>query len=206
MQVFKRVNKKVKRAQNLIEFVFVFPLLIFMVLVMFEVALFWQDVNAIYNLNAEINANVANLNYSPVYNSATGTYTGMTMGTTCPAATTALSILQAKDSSISLNNPTYLTQIVYGAEPFALYRFYGGNTITSTSAQVGGTNESSPQIQLWVDCRNPFENGVTTQLEFFHKTLVVKASIPRFDSPTPIVIIPDRIFIASPKLNTVRHY
>lgn len=200
MQVFKRVNKKVKRAQNLIEFVFVFPLLIFMVLVMFEVALFWQDVNSIYNLNAEINANVANLNYSPVYNSGTGTYTGMTMGSTCPAATTALSILQAKDSSITENNPTYQTQIVYGAQPFALYRYYGGNNITATNGEV------SPQVQLWVDCRNPFENGITTQLEFYHKTLVINATIPSFSGGPGIEVIPKNIFIASPKLNTVRHY
>lgn len=206
MQVFKRV-KNTKRAQNLIEFVFVFPLLIFMVLVMFEVALFWQDVNAIYSLNQEINASVATLDYK-----------GLSMDSVCPAADesdtrSAIYILKQKDSSISLNDPEYQTKIVDGAQPFALYHFVGGNSITSstlTKVNSDGTktstSETSPQIQLWVDCRNPFENGVTTQLEFYHKTLVISATIPNFSGGPGIEVIPKNIFIASPKLNTIRHY
>lgn len=188
-------------AQNLIEFIFIFPILIFITLIIFEVALFWQDVNSIYNLNAEINANVALL-----------TYTGKVLGNTCPAAiddpvnypNSAISILKKKDSTITLSDTTYTKSIVDGSEPFALYRFSGGPNITSSN--INGVIETNPQITLWVDCRNPFENGVTTQIEFYHKTIIMKASIPRFDKPQPIVIIPDNIFIASPKLNTIRHY
>lgn len=176
-----------KSAQNLVEFIFIFPVLIFLTLVIFEVALFWQDVNAIYNLNAEINANVALLDYS-----------NMTLGSTCTAATKAKEILEKKGSAISLTSPTYNLEILDGQEPFALYK-YKANNIT-----VGGVTK--PQISLWVDCRNPFEDGVTTQIEFYHKTLVMKASIPRFDKPESIEVIPENIFIASPKLNTIRHY
>lgn len=184
-------------AQNLIEFIFVFPILIFLTLVMFEVALFWQDVNSIYNLNAEINANAAIQNYS-----------GLKMKTRCPAATKAIEILKKRDAMISLVETNYNDAdaindsdlIVDGSEPFALYKFYGGPTITASNGEV------SHQIQLWVDCRNPFEDGVTTQIEFYHKTLIMKATIPRFDSPQGIVVIPENIFISSPKLNTIRHY
>ena len=188
MQIFKRVSKKNNKAQNLVEFMFVMPILIFMTLVIFEVAFFWQEVNAIYSLNTEINANVAL--------SDTKTFS---MGSVCPAATDALAILEAKDSAISLNNPGYTPKIVdgVGQEPFSLYKYVSTNTIASTG---------KPQISLWVDCRNPFEDGVTTQIEFYHKTMVMKASIPRFDKPEAIVIIPDNIYIASPKLNTIRHY
>lgn len=214
MSLFKRMMDKKKSGvfhnalgQNLIEFIFVFPILIFMTLVIFEVALFWQDVNSIYNLNAEINANAALLDYS-----------NLSLGNVCPAADdtpaqpkSAINILKAKASIISLTNPTFTKSIaldtdgtLMGSDPFALYKF--------TAGHVAG--QTSPQITLWVDCRNPFENGVTTQLEFYHKTLIIKATIPRFDSRPKdvdpkdwdITIIPDTVFIASPKLNTIRHY
>lgn len=181
------------KAQNLIEFIFILPILLFITLAIFEIALFWQEVNAIYNLNAEINANVA-----------LTTTSGMAMGDVCPAALRALEILEKKDSTISLNNPSYTKTIAQsegqnlGQEPFALYKYTTGN-ITA-----GGVNK--PQITLWVDCRSPFEKGITTQIEFYHKTMIMKATIPRFDKPEGIEIIPENIFIASPKLNTLRHY
>lgn len=192
MQIFKRINSfKSKRAQNLIEFVFVFPTLIILTLVIFEVALFWQDANTIYSLNAEINANAALGDYS-------SRNPNMALGQRCPAATTAFNILQQKDAAISLNNPSYPANptILDGQEPYALYKY------TSTSM----VNGIYPQVALWVDCRNPYENGITTQIEFYHKNLIIQASIPRFDEPEPIVIIPQNILIASPKLNTIRHY
>lgn len=179
--------KSSKKAQNLIEFVFIFPILLMLTLVIFEVALFWQDVNAIYNLNAEINANVALIDPA-----------GMNIGNTCAAATKALDILQKRSSMISLNTPTYTKTIKYGSEPFALYEY------TASNITVGGVTK--PQITMWVDCRSPFEEGVTTQVEFYHKTLIIKASIPRFDGGEAIEVIPENIFIASPKLNTLRHY
>lgn len=184
MQIFKRLNN-IKPAQNVIEFVFILPILIFVTLVIFEVGLFWQDVNAIYNLNAEINANLALINPG-----------GLNIGDTCPAATRALNILEQRDSMISLSNQTYDTNIINGKEPFALYEFTAGSV----------KNQTKPQIALWVDCRDPFEDGYTSQLEFYHKTLIIKATIPRFEKPEGIVIIPENIFIASPKLNTLRQY
>lgn len=184
--------KNKTKGQNLVEFVFVFPILIFLTLGIFEVALFWQDLNSIYALNSEINANVALLDTN-----------NMQLGTRCSAATDAFAILEKKDSMISLNNPGYndgaaindSSLIDDGKEPFALYKYKSNNLVAG-----------KPQITLWVDCRNPFENGVMTQIEFYHKTMIMKASIPRFDKPDPIVIIPDNVFIASPKLNTIRHY
>lgn len=189
MQIFEclRLKKHACHAQNLIEFVFVFPILIFLTVVIFEVALFWQEVNAIYNLNAEINANVALQDES-----------GLTLGDVCPAATKALDILEKRSPMISLTNQVYTKTIMDGSEPFALYKYWANN-IT-----VGGV--SKPQITMWVDCRNPFEDGIMTQLEFYHKTMIMKASIPRFDEGPAIEVIPENIFIASPKLNTLRHY
>lgn len=173
-------------AQNLVEFAFVMPIMLFLTLVIFEVALFWQDVNSIYTLNTEINANVALLDTK-----------NMSLGSTCSAATAGLDILKKKDAMISMNSSSYTQNIADGKEPFALYKYTSNNILAGTG---------KPQITLWVDCRNPFENGITTQLEFYHKTLIMKASIPRFDKPEPIVIIPDNIYIASPKLDTIRHY
>lgn len=193
MQIFERINlKQKKNAQNLVEFIFILPILIFLTLVIFEVALFWQDVNSIYNLNAEINANAALLSYS-----------NLSLGDVCPAADdtakqpkSAINILKAKDSAISMSDQTYTKTVLDGNEPFALYKYTAG----------GVSGQTNPQITLWVDCRNPFEDGVSTQIEFYHKTLIMKATIPRFDKPQGIVVIPDTVFIASPKLNTIRHY
>lgn len=189
-----------KKSQNLLEFVFILPMIIFITLVIMEVALFWQDVNAIYNLNAEINANIALLNYS-----------NLTLGSVCPAADTgepnsAISILNKRSKMISMSDTIFTGSAIDGANaPFVLYKFTGGPMITPSPID-GVAQAAVPQLQLWVDCRNPFEDGVTTQIEFYHKTLVMKATIPRFDKPEGIVIIPDKIFIASPKLNTLRHY
>lgn len=186
---------KIKFAQNLIEFSFILPVLIFLTLVIFEVALFWQDVNAVYNLNTEINANIALLPYSE-----------MAMNSMCPAAdetlpTSAISILKKKYSALTLSNTTFVRDTdpaaEDGQEPFRLYKF-----ISTT----GVNNSTKPQIALWIDCRNPFENGIITQIEFYHKTMIMKATIPRFDEDPPIVVIPDTVFIASPKLSTIRHY
>lgn len=188
-----------KSGQNIIEFVFVFPILILLTLAIFEVALYWQDLNAVYSLNTEINANVALLDPTIIIS-----------GVRNRAAYTAIKMLEEKGSTISLSNPQYNvssddflsfskinnpTFVMDGTEPYALYKF------TSTTTVAG-----KPQITLWVDCRNPFEKGVITQIEFYHKTMIMKASIPRFDSPDPIVIIPDNVFIATPKLNTIKQY
>lgn len=197
MQIFKRVSTMcLKRAQNLVEFVFVLPILIFMTLAIFETALFWQDVNAIYNLNAEINANVALV--SP---------NGMSIGTRCTAANRAIEVLKKRDSMISLSGPTNYNDaaaindpglVLYGKEPFALYTF-------ASSSKINGT--STPQISLWVDCRSPFENGITTQIQFYHKTMITKkVAVPNLSTGGTIVIIPENIFIASPKLNTIKQY
>lgn len=199
-------------SQNLLEFIFVLPMLIFISLAILEVALYWQDVNTIYNLNAEINANLALLDY-----------TGKKMGEACIAVDnsrdstgayvqphSALATLERTSKMITMTDtPTFNVALIdppnTSAQPFSLYKVTGGPIITPDPIN-GVAQPATNQIVLWVDCRNPFEDGVTTQLEFYHKTIVMHASIPRFDKPEPIVIIPDKIFIASPKLNTLRHY
>lgn len=193
MQIFKRMSSNCqKSAQNMIEFVFVIVILVFLTLGVFEVGLFWQEVNQVYALNEEINANVAVENYQT-----------LPMNTTCPAATRAIRILELKDAIITSQNdpPSYTRDAAQedGTEPFRLYKYISSNTVNTPDGP-------RPQVTLWVDCRNPYEDGIITQLQFYHKLVVMKASIPRFDSPQPIVIIPDNIFIASPKLNTIRHY
>lgn len=188
MQIFECLKNKVN-AQNLVEFVFVLPILIFMTLCIFELALFWQDVNTIYSLNTEINANAALVDTK-----------SLVLGSHCPAAIFAKNIMEAKAPIVSMTKPTFTINMAgadYGStEPFVLYK------ITSDT-MVNGVN---PLATVWVDCRNPFENGITTQIEFFHKTLIMQASIPRFDGEKAIEILPKNIYIASSKLNTIKHY
>lgn len=190
MQISKRI-KKINRlkAQNIIEFLFIMPILFLLTLAIFEVALFWQETNAIYNLNAEINATLATI----------GKDQPMKIGEDCPAALKALNLLKKKDSIISQEVNTYNINYDDGILPFAKYKFTSQQSVTVN-------NETLPKITLWVDCRSPYEDGYTTQIEFFHKTMVLKATIPNFGTGEPIVIIPENTFVASPKLKTIKHY
>lgn len=179
MQVSKRL------AQNLIEIVFIFPILLITTLVVFEVAMFWQDVNAVYDLNSTINANVALLDN-----------TGYNLGDTCKAAKKAEEILKKYGKTITIADLTYTQTTLDGNEPFAYYKYESSQKITG---------QKKPLVALWVDCRNPFEDGITTQIEFYHKNLIIKAKIPTLNGD-PIEIIPEHVYIASPKENTLRHY
>src|SRR5574344_1151231 len=150
MQIFKRLNlENFKKGQNLIEFVFVFPLLIFMTLCIFEVALFWQDVNTIYSINTEINAKAALIETK-----------ALTLGQACPVATEGAALMEKKAPIASSAKLSFTKSIIDGAEPFALYKYTSSQAVTS----VG-----KPVATLWVDCRNPFEDGIVTQVEFYHK-------------------------------------
>ncbi|MBP7212233.1 pilus assembly protein [bacterium] len=206
MQIFKCLNTSYRRkkGQNLVEFVLVFPMIILMTLCIFEIAFFWQDVNMIYSINTQINARAALV--SP---------REMSAGDVCPAAQTAVELMHAKTPMEALVKPQFKKTILDGAkmpktdsttgtntitnEPFALYKY----TSTATVTTKDGTQ---PVATLWVDCRNPFEDGIITQIQFYHKTMIMHASLPNFKDNTPIDIIPENILITSPKLNTLSHY
>ena len=123
-----------------------------MIIAIFETALYWQDVNAIYNLNAEINANVALIDN-------TGTVAGAAAEAgRCKAFNEIIDTgkfnFEGRVKSILPDNLTYTTVILDGdvsKSPFAIYQYQAG------SVTVGGVTK--PRISLWVDCRSPFERG-----------------------------------------------
>lgn len=202
MQIPKRIKNK-KIGQNLIEFIFIIIIVLPLTLIIFEAALYWQDVNAISDLNAEINANVALNNPQ-----------SLELNKECPAAKIALETLTKRDNMISLSDVEYDTVISQGTtEPFVLYSFVSKNLIyypdpkqqVTVHSKSTPTLISRPQVTLWVDCRNPFEQGISTQLEFYHKTLIMSAQIPNFSGKN-LTLIPKHFFISSPKLNTLRNY
>lgn len=190
MQIFKRLREKNHCGQNLVEFVFIIPMLIFLSLIIFEVSVYWQEVNAVSSLNTEINANAALADTK-----------NMEYGITCPAAVKAKLVLEQRGKQISVNDPIYSfdTSEDPGKPPFVLYKIISNTTVTTKDG-------IKPQVTLWVDCRNPYENGITTQIYFYHKTLIFKAYLPSFDKSEPIEVIPENIFVTSTKLNTIRHY
>src|SRR5574344_1202345 len=119
MQISKRL------AQNLIEFVFIFPILLITTLVVFEVALFWQDVNAVYDLNSTINANVALLDNS-----------GYNLGDECNAAAKAKEILEAHDKAITMVDLQYSESTLDGNPPFAYYKYESNKKIKGQSKPI----------------------------------------------------------------------
>ena len=202
MQISKRLG------QNIIEFVFIFPLVIVMTLVLFEVAFFWQDVNTVNSINSELSARIARTDSTTIQLLTSVSSTGEPV---CQAARDALEYLRENTRRFTFTNDvSYNCEVLttsgsqacgtaVNMEPFMIYKFESQNRIDTPEG-------NKPLITMWVDCQSPFERGYVTQMEIFHKTFVLSARIPRFDGKPAIEIIPEYYFIATPKINTIRHY
>lgn len=162
-----------KRAQNIIEFVLLFPLTIFIVLIIFELAMMWHSMNTAEMINREINSNL-NVDYN--------TYAHLQNGDTCPAITDLMrnnSILANKTKVLLRRNDiTFNSRLQTNQnEPFGVYQI---------SSNEGGEN---PFIRYIVDCRNPYDNGIETKLIYRYSAMFFSFLLPRFDSSERIVVI-----------------
>lgn len=176
---------KRKNGQQIVEFIFLFPLLVVFILVILELSMFWQEYNAVQMVNEEINANLALENY-----------TGMQEGMTCPAIAPAKALLDRKAKVVMLAATTYseTPEIIDGKEPYALYEFKSNETASN----------GQPVMRLSVDCRNTPGNGVVTQLSAFHRLVFFTLSIPTF-SGERIEIIPNNLELISVRQSRLGH-
>ena len=150
------------KAQNLIEFIVVIPILIIVILGIIEYSLFWNNVQIVQRiaLKAAIGASSQYVDDS---------YTSSDMGnaTFNPAALKAMQIVQQNTGSLGVGNITfsYLDPgSTYGQKPYSLYTFYSSQT---RNTYLG----TMPVMTLTVDYTDPYNQGVVTQLIYQYKSV-----------------------------------
>lgn len=179
-----------KSAQNLIEFVFVFPLVFFLIMAIFELAMFYRTVHAVQNVAVQVAAKAA-----------TQVITSDMISTTIgdpsfnAAAQSALDTIKAKKGALgSLDFDTFqvTTNSAFGTPPYTLYEFTSDRTIHTSTGD-------KPLVTLRVDCSNPLEKGIKTQLIYYYVTIIFAAEVP-LPNGDVMTIIPKDIAISSTKI------
>ncbi len=179
---------KKTKAQNLLEFAFISPLLIILLFGIIEYSLFMRNVNVVQNLATE----------AAVIASREFVFDTMTSGSsTSPdfniAASQAAKLIELKASSFGLSSLdlVYNDSASFGAKPYAIYEFNSTLTTTVDSATL-------PLIKLNFDYRNP-NTGLELQLIYQYKTLLLGAELP-LPGGGSLVLIPRNIPISSSKV------
>lgn len=176
-----------KDAQNLVEFVFVFPLVIILVMAIFELSMFYRTVHAVQNVALQAAANAAT---QIITDSQTSTSFGNAQFN--KAADVAAKIVQGKQGSlgrVNFNNFDLEVMEEYGAPPYSIYKF-------TSDTKIDG---SKPLVTLLVDCTDPYGKGVSTQLIYHYVTIIFAAKVPLPDGNV-ITIIPSQVEISSSKI------
>jgi Flp pilus assembly protein TadG len=182
------MRKKLKKnAQNLIEFVFVFPLVVMLVLAIFELAMFYRTVHSVQNVALQAAANAST---QIVTSDMTSTIIGDPKFNV--AAQRALDVVIAKEGALNSSKTssfTVTTDANFGSPPYTLYEFKGNQT----------SETGKPLVTLRVDYSNPMQNGIKTQLIYQYSTIIFAAAVPLPNGDT-MTIIPRNIEISSTKI------
>ena len=185
-----------KKGQNLIEFVFVMPILVIFIFGIIELAMFWRAATTVQNIAVEMASNAAN---QFVLDNQTSTSTS---DIDCSdgscynlAVAKALNILQKKEGSLSENSLSFncTNPSEYGGSvPYALYKCESTETASN----------SKPVMTLYVDYRNPTKNGVVVQLLYQYNSIFKGMSFSLFGRGEDglVVLIPSVFEISSTKV------
>ena len=179
-----------KTAQNLVEFVFVIPLLIIILFGILEFAMFYRNVNVVQDIATEAAVTASRrlvLDTMTSNNIADLTNTGFNK-----AAKAARDVVYNRRRALGIENLTFVyTDLgtTFGSRPYALYQ------IDSTQTRsINGV--VTPILTLMVDYRTPMEDGIMVQVIYQYRTLLVGAELPVLGGP-PFVIIPRDVPISS---------
>ena len=184
-----RIRKRLSRAQNLIEFVVVIPILILILFGIIELALFWKTINNVQEIALEAAAGAA-AQYVPDDAASNA------------GADKAINIVQNRVKSLEIEKITFTEQAtdpMYGTKPFTLYEY------DSVSKATLADGSQVPLIKLIVDYRDPYKNGVITQLIYQYRTVLLGME---FSMPggSKVVIIPRDIEVSSTKIQQYKNY
>lgn len=180
-------------AQNLIEFVFIIPLLIVILFGILEFAIFYRNVSVVEDIATEAAVAASRklvLDTMTSNNIADTSNAGFNK-----AAKAARDVVMMKRGKLGLSNLTLAYNDLgagFGARPYALYEI-----VSTQTRLVDGV--ATPIITLVVDYRAPNEDGMMVQLTYQYQTLLLGIQLPVFGS-TPVVLIPRDIPISSTRI------
>ncbi|MFA6989998.1 MAG: TadE family protein [Candidatus Gastranaerophilaceae bacterium] len=179
-----------RKSQNLIEFIFVFPLVVFLVMAIFELAMFYRTVHAVQSVAFQAAAKAAT---QIIKNDMTSTSIGDPSFNV--AIQSALDTVIAKKGALgTLDFDTFQikTYSDFGSPPYTLYELTSDRTINTTTG-------AEPLVTLWVDCSDPMEKGIKVQLKYYYVTIIFAAEVPLPDG-RKMTILPKDIAISSTKI------
>ena len=183
-----------KKAQNLIEFVMVMPLLIIIIFGIIEYSLFWKTSQTIQEMALK-----AAIGASTQYVDNTYTSSDMTDTLFNPAANQTVNIVQKNVGSLGLNNISFENPAtITGTAPYAFYMFKSTKTTNTSAGTV-------PLMTLTVDYTDPYTSGVIVQLIYEYRAVFGGAEF-RLPNGQNIVIIPKNIEISSTKIQQYINY
>lgn len=177
-----------KKAQSLIEFIVVIPLLILVVFGIIEFSIFLRASQTVQQIAME--AAVASSNVYVDENSTPNL-----------AVNEALNVVTKRVSALGLSNITFSEVNLpssWGEKPFALYKFESDQTRNVDNVDL-------PLLTFTVDYRDPYTQGVNTQLIYQYRTLLVGIEFTLLNG-RKVKIIPRDIEISSTKTQQYVNY
>lgn len=183
-----------KKGQNLVEFVFVLPILLIAILSIVEFAVFWRHSQAVQEIALEAAAGAAQKYVEP----------DSSINTTKSNAAVdkALTVFKNRLGALGMSGASFGSkQVLAGSEPLAAYKY----SSTQTENVKGAT---MPKVELIVDYRQPYEKGVVVQVVYQYVTMFLglELSLPGTNSTQKIVIVPKNVTISSTKISQYIHY
>ena len=179
-----------RTAQNLVEFVFIFPLLIIILFGILEFGIYFRNANVVEDIAKEASSSASRKLVLDTMTSNTITDTSSTGFN--KAVKAAIDIVAKRKKQLGLTALTFTYNDLGGTRPYTVYQ------INSTQTRmIGGV--VTPLVTLIVDYSSPTEKGVTVQFIYQYRTLLLGAELPVFGG-TPVVIIPRDMTISSTKI------
>lgn len=183
-----------KTAQNLVEFVLVFPLLIILLLGILEFGLFFRNVSVVQDIAEEAAVAASRKIVTDTMACQSSTYVSScgNLSTFNSAILAATNVVLKRKGSLGINTLSFTYNDLgstFGNEPYTIYQMD-----SLENRIINGV--VTPILSLIVDYRNPIQNGISLQLVYQYRTLLIGASFPVMGG-TPIVIIPRDMAIRS---------
>lgn len=197
-------NKNIgRKSQGMIELVLVVPLLIVILLGIFEYSLFQRNVSAVQDIASE--AAIAASKYYIDENSSAIKDEDPYEDDENIAVEEARQIVQKRLATLGLPYDSDELELKYtpldsafGTRPFALYKF-------STDKEVEYRGLDRPLISFDVDYRDPKSKGISTQL-IYHYNLILCGAAFYLPGGRKIVIIPRSVMISSTQTRQYVYY
>lgn len=170
-------NKLKKKGQNIVEFVVVIPLILIVLVAIFEVVLFWNDVQIIQQVALEASVTASH-------------YVVKDSDSTNDGVKNAIKAANARSETLKAGNLNFGDATVkVGSAPYAIY-------------EASGRDGS----KLRIDFRDPYRRGIVAQIKYVHRTIFDAMTFQLPYRQESITIIPDKIEISSTKAQQYSNY